>query len=552
MAFLNQAIGQVRELFLSMTPAARVTALLLLGVIGISLAFLFQQHGARPDDYLFGGEYLPAREADLAYAAIAQAGLNNAERVGNRIRVPQGKKSVYLAAVAKAGALPTNYDTLMEKALDPGPFVDSETRRQRIKTAKEQQIALILRDWDGIADAKVIYDITPPTGLSRRQQATATVSVRPAPGEPLDPRQIKMIQKTVAGAVAGLSPENVHIANQVDGSFYGSGSNITAETFNDPYFQNRINFEHLMEDKIKNLLHSIPGVQVTITAELDDTVTRTTESVKPDGEGIAIRDIGSEDETTNTKSEEGGRPGLVAQGPLRTGEQSALEKSVNKTVNTSHQTDSFVGTTREIIQQTGFVPQQVQAAIAIPSNYLFRVWHERNQDAAEDAQPDREMLGLIETNLRDQIKNLVTPLLPRQPEKNPYPSVEIIVFDSLTPDPVESPSVTSQSMTWASQNIGNLMMGGVTLICLVMLRSMVKSIPPEDPVPDLGTSTLPYRQETDHASRSSDDQSAADSSHRPRLRLNKGPTLKDDLTDIVREDPEAAATILRTWIGNAS
>ena len=38
---------------------------------------------------------------------------------------------------------------------------------------------------------------------------------------------------------------------------------------------------------------------------------------------------------------------------------------------------------------------------------------------------------------------------------------------------------------------------------------------------------------------------------RPKLRLNKGPTLKDDLTDIVREDPDAAAAILRNWIGNA-
>ena len=66
MDFLNQTIGQVRELFLSMTPAARVTAVLLLGVIGISLTFLFRQHVAGPDDYLIGGEYLPAREADRA------------------------------------------------------------------------------------------------------------------------------------------------------------------------------------------------------------------------------------------------------------------------------------------------------------------------------------------------------------------------------------------------------------------------------------------------------------------------------------------------------
>jgi len=552
MDFLNQTIGQARELFLSMTPAARVTGVLLLGVIGISLTFLFRQHVSGPDEYLFGGEYLPAREADRAFAAIAQAGLNDAERVGNRIRVPRGKKSAYLAAIAKADALPTNYDTLMDKALDAGPFVDSETRRQRLKTAKARQIAMILREWDGIEDAKVIYDISPPTGLSRKQQATATVSVRPALGKTLDPQRVKLIQKTVAGAVAGLSPENVHIANQADGSLYGGGS-ITASTFNNAYFQNRINFERLMEEKIKNLLHYIPGAQVTITAELDDTITHTTESVKPDGDGVAFREIGTDDERSDTRSEQGGQPGLVAQGPQRSGEPAAVEKTVNKTTKSSHQTDNYVGTTREIIEQTGFVPKQVQAAIAIPSSYLARVWHERNQDAAKDAKPDEETLGLIATSLQDSIKNLITPLLPRQPEKSPYKSVEITIFESLTPDPIERPSVTRQAIAWAAQNSGNMMMGGLTLISLALLRSLVKSIPPSDPVPDLGASTLPFQRETDSAVAATGGTNAsAESRGRPRLHLNKGPTLKDDLTGIVREDPEAAASILRTWIGNAS
>ena len=35
-------------------------------------------------------------------------------------------------------------------------------------------------------------------------------------------------------------------------------------------------------------------------------------------------------------------------------------------------------------------------------------------------------------------------------------------------------------------------------------------------------------------------------------RLASGPSLKDELAEMVREDPDAAASILRTWIGNAS
>jgi len=38
---------------------------------------------------------------------------------------------------------------------------------------------------------------------------------------------------------------------------------------------------------------------------------------------------------------------------------------------------------------------------------------------------------------------------------------------------------------------------------------------------------------------------------KPKLRLRKATTLKDELADIVREDPDAAADILRSWIGKA-
>ena len=37
---------------------------------------------------------------------------------------------------------------------------------------------------------------------------------------------------------------------------------------------------------------------------------------------------------------------------------------------------------------------------------------------------------------------------------------------------------------------------------------------------------------------------------RPRLKLRKSDTLKDDLTEMVGSDPDAAAAILRAWINN--
>ena len=95
-------------------------------------------------------------------------------------------------------------------------------------------------------------------------------------------------------------------------------------------------------------------------------------------------------------------------------------------------------------------------------------------------------------------------------------------------------------------------MAVVALVSLMMLRSMIKSIPESEPTVALGNQTLALDlQEGNVESYSSNEESDASDDKRPKLRLKKGTTLKDDLSEIVREDPNAAAAILRSWIGNA-
>ena len=65
---------------------------------------------------------LQPREADRVEAAIAKAGLTGcgaARRADSSCRAAQ--KAAYLAAVADAGALPANFDTLLDESLDSRP-----------------------------------------------------------------------------------------------------------------------------------------------------------------------------------------------------------------------------------------------------------------------------------------------------------------------------------------------------------------------------------------------------------------------------------------------
>jgi flagellar M-ring protein FliF len=216
-------------------------------------------------------------------------------------------------------------------------------------------------------------------------------------------------------------------------------------------------------------------------------------------------------------------------------------------------------------------PKEVRASIAYPSDYLLSVWRERNPDAAPDARPTATEIENMEEEQERQISGLVSPLLPRPPQDSPYPLIKVAMYQSLTPPPVLEPSMADRAWIWASGNSGSLIMAGLAMVSLVMLRGMVKSIPaPETNVvlsmPGAGGEAQAgdFGEGGDRGGESAiagavgggvsggggGGRTAGDKS-RPRLRLKKGPSLKDDLTEMVREDPDAAAAILRTWISNA-
>ncbi len=555
MDFLNQATGQIRELFVSMTPAARVTALLLVGVIVVSLGYLFQHHSASPDNYLFNGEYLPARDVDRAEAAIAQARLNNYERVGNRLRVPRGQKAEYLAAVADAGALPPNFHSILDDALDLGPFVDPETRRQRMKAAREQQLSMIIRAMYGIEEAQVIYDMREPRGLSKTGQVTATVSVQPTPGEAIDARRMKMIKKAVAGAIVGLTPEKVMVLNQGDGTHLGDGG-VFGE-FEDPYFQTRIAYERYMKSNIEDLLSYIPGIRVRVTAELDTVLESTTRTLSPDGETAPLRESSQDSETKRTQTDVGGRVGLTANGPSRSNDQLSDEKVIDTIIDGTRETENLVGTRDQFLRDSGLVPKHVRAGIAIPSNYLLDVWRERQRQKGEDPNapiPDDidTELEIIENETKQKITEVIVPLLPKELAQDTFSDVKITFFDAFKPAPIEAPSTAGQALAWAGQNFNMMTMAVIALVSLFMLRSMVKSVPSSDPVVAFGTPTLSLHQGDTESDSAAGEEPDEEEERRPRLKLKKGHSLKDDLTDIVREDPEAAAAILRGWISNVA
>jgi len=564
MDFLNKSLAQLSDLFRSMTPGARLTAGLLLAVVVVSLGYLFQHTASGPDAFLFGGEPLSDGQLNRVEAAIAQAGLSDFHREGNRIRVPAGQQAKYLAAVADGGALPANFNTILEDSLGRGsPWDTREVQRARYKVAMQQTLSEIVRAMPWVENAVVIYDESTSRGLNQLgavKQATASVSVKPILGESLNAMRMKNIQKLVAHAVS-MNAGDVAVINLGEGGAYGSDGEITAEVFPDgSLMQTKVAFEGQKRDSIKNALRDIPGVRVEVNADFDSTLEETTSSVKPDQKVAVQQEATTEEKSTQTMADNGGRVGVTANGPSRqSSSQSNQFNKLNELTNKTSDTQNVVGMDKKTVLKKGYLPREVWATVAIPSSFIEGLWKSRNPTATAPPKPDD--LRLVETEVRPKIENIVEPLLLLKDNKdsgeNTYKHVKVVFLDLLPAPTIEPPSFATTATSWVGRSWSTLAMLGVAMFSLLVLRSVVNG-KPGDAGGAAATPGLTLHADEPQASGSksgapgSAEAAEATEAERPRLRLKKGNSLKDDLVEIVREDPDAAADILRQWIGKAS
>ncbi len=384
MDFLNKSIAQLSELFRSMTPGARITAGLLLAVVVVSVGYLFQHGASGPDTYLFGGEPISERSARPHRSGDRQGwSFSDFQREGNRIRVPAGQQAKYLAAVADAGALPPNFNTILENALDKGgPWESREATRERLKIARQQTLSEIVRAMPWVENAIVLYDEHESRGLremTATKQITASVSVKPVAGEVLTPQRAKNIQKLVAHSV-NMKPNDVGITNLGDGGPAGTDGGITYDVIDDEYLKTKVSFESQKRESILGALRDIPGVNVEVNADFDDTVEETTHTAKPDPKTAIKTETSTAEDIKSLSPDTGGQPGQTAQGPNRqVATQSTPTQPQNHTHNESTRTDNVVGIEDSRIVKKGYTPKEVWATVSIPGSYIKNLWAARIQ-----------------------------------------------------------------------------------------------------------------------------------------------------------------------------
>ena len=313
--------------------------------------------------------------------------------------------------------------------------------------------------------------------------------------------------------------------------------------------------EQELNNKIRQSLSYIQNLTVTSTVVLDHEKSSRTIENKLDPKPVPVRS--EEDSRTMTRESgaPGGAPGLGAQGggvnqPMSLasgggkGNENS-EESKNKQFN-------MVSSTNTEKESDGRATKSAKVAIGIPASYYEKVWQRNNplKPGEEEKKPDQTALDEIRKEITKDVTAHEATLLPPSPDvKDPEKLVTVTTFQDIKPTEITGPGVPQRTFSWLTENWPMLAMVVLVLVSVSMLRSVLRAVPATTPETSAMSARIPA---SDSKTEEKEEPVEAAAARRLRRLTGSGPSLRDELSELVKEDPDSAANILRTWIGQVN
>lgn len=319
---------------------------------------------------------LPEGDKAAVVAALEQGGLDVAldPRNGD-VLLPaddHARARMLLAGQGLPRAAPGGAELLEDMPLGTSRAIEGA----RLKSAQERDLARSIEALQGVESARVLIAQPEPTPFVRdRAPVTASVTITLAQGRSLSEAQARAIVHLVAGAVPGLSPDNVAIADQMGRMLAGEpGAGRMAA--DDRRLRLQADMEARARQSILALLGPVVGpenVSAQVSVDLDFAAREASqERYDPAG---ALR---SEQLSSSTSSEPRamGIPGALsntipsAATVTATPPPAASGPTVQTTGNESSTRNFELGRSVEVTSRAGGQVRRLTAAVAIRAEAL--------------------------------------------------------------------------------------------------------------------------------------------------------------------------------------
>ncbi len=477
---------------------------------------------------------------------------------GDRIMVPAADQYRLRAQLAEAQVLPRDtsigFTKLIEK--NSSPWLNMAEQDRRWALALSNELSQVLCEFSGVAEARVFLDRTTQRQIGKPPVVpTASVFIQPKAGMRLEPGQCVAMANMVSAAVSGLDPTNVKVADMVTGRSY---TVPTAEELlaNDDLGDRRAKEEHYA-NKIRSLLAPhIPGILVEVHAKLDAESTQTVE--EKHGKPVMVSDK-SESETSN-QGRSAEEPGVNPNTSVAIGGGGRTESTERTKTETTF--DAKVDKTITKTEKPRHVIRELFASVNIPRSYLAAIFKSIHKKDPTDV--DIEKFATPEL---DKVKNQVMAALAMTGEDEEQKRVQVAWFyDEMTLQPGGG-----AAQAGASDNLMNLVhayggkagLGALAAFSLLMMLMLVRRaaegpvLPGEEPPsPQVIRVRTGRRKGGEETLDMTLDEVVGEAAASDALLVGKevdertlhNQKVVDQVTEMVKEDPDAAVGILRRWI----
>jgi flagellar M-ring protein FliF len=335
--------------------------------------------------------------------------------------------------------------------------------------------------------------------------------------------------RNVVGPPLGASARDVTLVD-LQGATYPAGTEESSQVPSyELYASTQHEFERLYKDKIQSALGFVPGAMVTVNVELHAEVEDSAQSVKIDPKA-----------KTDDRSPDRDHPHAPASLDI-------LRKIEFGGANSPAAIDlsNADGYETRHVKRAGLTPKRVTVSVAVPGAYFAQVWRDQNGKSLS-AEPKRDELASIEQEIRTKIEQHVARVVPvpEGQDRQLASLVTVTAFPQMPTAPQSEPTASDAALTWVNNHSGLVVAVVSCFLGLLMLRSIVRSA-----IRTTEVENAPQRRgdfDEPH------DLPRAPAYERSRRRSSTATGVRDELSEIVRDDPNAAASVLRGWIGSAN
>mgnify|MGYP006271563185 CR=1 FL=1 len=542
MQWLRNWSAQIQA-FLAKLSVSQKLLLGTLSVVILAALMVVALYAGRPRMAPLIDRGLSPEQSDAVVSYLNSRGIDHRIE-GGRILVPQGRRVDLMAALQARQMVESDGPGFAELVEKQSWWQSNEQNRQMYTIALQSELAAAISDMRNVDAAKVIISHPKVRGFGKtHRRPTASVNVTMRSGS-LNQKQADAIAALVSGAVAEMVIEDVAVIDAVAGrQFRPRDSQQMMPTDLLELVQTQ---ERVYRDKIASALSYMPDVIVAVNVAIDPSRRSIDQTTYNEDDSVSLirREASREEESSETRT--GGEPGVRS----NTGVDIAGGGGDGRTTSSTERESEFephAGVKHEKIIDPGGLPQQVSATVNVPRSYFVSLFMRGKPD---DAPPpsDADLMPTVEEHLK-RIKQQVEPLVSA---RNPGVVVVDIYPDDRGGVAAEAVAAAAEGgpMAVLNQGVGRLVAPIVlAIVALVAMFLMIRKANQPTPIPDPAElAGLPPMLDGGEAEgEAAEDQTALDG-----MELDdeayQARKLSEQVSAMVRENPEEAANLLRMWI----